>query len=144
MDLAEIARRQQAAREFTHAVDGAQFTLRTLTAHERRCVLMSLVALPAAGEAQPPRELGGEELEKLTRRITERSIVGWQGVTLAHLLPDLQADAAEASGAEPVPWSAAAVPLLLDQQPEWEKSLRAALAERSTPREEAIEADAKN
>lgn len=140
MDLAEIARRQQAAREFTHAVDGAQFTLRALTAHERRCVLMSLVALPAAGEEQPPRELGGEELEKLTRRITERSIVGWQGVTLAHLLPETANDA----GAEPVPWSAAAVPLLLDQQPKWEKSLRAALAARSTPRDEAIEADAKN
>ena len=138
MDLAEIARRQQAAREFTHAVGDCSFTLRLATAHERRCAIMALVPLPAADEE--PRPLAAEELEKLTRTLIERAVVGWQGVTLGHLLPEVDAAAA----ADPVPWSAAAVPLLLDAQPQWERDLREAYAARNAPRQGAEEADAKN
>jgi hypothetical protein len=141
MDLEDIARRQRAAREFTHPVGGAQFTLRILTAHERRCELMRLVELPppSADGAPAPRELTGAQLELLTRRVTERSIVGWDGVTVAHLLP-----ADPAAPADAVPWSEQAVPLLLDAQPDWERALRAAIAQRSVPRADAEEADAKN
>lgn len=138
MDLAEIARRQRAAREFTHDVggaSGARFTLRTLTAHERRCELMRLIELPSSDG--PARELTGEQIERLTRRIVERSIVGWESVTIAHLLPDEVAT-------DVVPWSEQAVPLLLDAQPDWERELRSAIAEHGTARAAAEESDAKN
>lgn len=139
MDLAEIARRQREAREFTHAVDGCSFTLRLATAHERRCAIMAMVQMPATADAEP-RPLTAEEVEKLTRRLSEQAVVGWQGVTLRHLLPDVDPAAAD----EPVPWSAAAVALLLDAQPDWERALRAAYAARNAPRQQAEEADAKN
>jgi hypothetical protein len=139
MDLAEIARRQRAAREVLHEEGGCRFTLRLPTAHESRCALLAVVpALPAAaGKARI--EIGGEDLARLNRLLLERALVGWEGVHLRHLLPDLAADEDQ-----PWPWSEAAVPLLLDAQPAWEKALRDRMGDAAERRGAALEADAKN
>ncbi|MEW6169681.1 MAG: hypothetical protein AB1651_18605 [Pseudomonadota bacterium] len=142
MDLAEIARRQLAAREIRHSVDGRSFTLRLPTRHERKLVLARVCdeAQWRAGGVEGEAFVLPTELSmRVTRLLLERAIVGWD-VTLGDVLPEVDGEA----GAEPLPWSATAVPLLLDAQPQWESELQRVFAAAENARSAAIEADEKN
>lgn len=140
MDLAEIARRQIAAREIKHTVGGRSFTLRLPTRHERKLVLARVCD---EGQWRGSADEGGimptEIAMRATRLLLERAIVGWDA-RLGDVLADLDATAAD----EPLPWSAQAVPLLLDARPEWEAELQRAFAEAENARNAPIEADEKN
>lgn len=142
MDLAEIARRQLAAREIKHTVGGRTFTLRLPTRHERKLVLARVCdetqwrADAAQGESFVlPTELS----MRVTRLLLERAIVGWDA-TVGDALPELT----DVAAAEPLPCTAAAVTLLLDAQPEWEAELQRAFVAAEAARNVPIEADQKN
>jgi len=127
MDAAEIARRAQAAREFTAEVGGRNFTLRLPTAHESAVAYVRNV---------PGGTADGAAWVLVQRYTLERAIVGWSGVKLADLLPN--------ADEEDQPWAAALVPVLLDAHPQWERELSDGLLERMADRAKAMESDRKN
>lgn len=129
IDLADIRRDQVAAREFAHTVGAVAYTLRTPTAFEVDC---------AAGDAGGLSRAGG--MVRAQRAIIEQSIVGWQGLTVAMLLPAGHKRASD----EAVPWSADAVPLLLDAQPDLVDELWPLVSARLVKRGQDIEAARKN
>lgn len=77
MELSEIKRQAQAAREFTHTVDAATFTLRMPTRFEGQL---------AARECER-----GERHEvyalRVERRLLLSAVVGWSGVLVKDVLP---------------------------------------------------------
>lgn len=129
MDLHELQSRAQRAREFTKTVDGRTFTLRIPTRDE------SLVAARRLGGSLGDNLAG---LLLLQRALLKDAIVGWQGLVIGDVLKS----APEA--AEPLPFEAGAVPLVLDANPEWADQLSRELAERAAARNQRIEAEAKN
>lgn len=126
MDLAEIQRRAQAARESTLDVDGATFTLRIPTAYETR------LACHQVGD-------GGraEQLLRVERVLLLGALVGWVGVPLSWVLPD--ADPHEA-----YVFSPDAVELLLDARPALAVALGDQLSARMQARAEQQGTAAKN
>jgi hypothetical protein len=130
MDWADIARRAAAAREFTHEVDGRRFTLRLPTHDEMRISVLS------HGTPGVNTDVGLAAWERIGRELIERAVVGWSGVRFSDLLPG-ETD-------EPLEWAAEGVPLLLDAQPQWCLSLRAALMKGITDRAARIETAQKN
>lgn len=128
MDAADIRAAAQRAREFTHAIGERVFTLRAPTRTELRETIRAHGLMSAAGDVMA--------LPLLNHYLLLRGLVGWVGVRLCDL--GFSADTA------PLPWSADAVAVLLDAQPEWADQMGAALLTRSQQRTAAAEADAKN
>lgn len=125
MDLADIKRKAEAARRFAVQVGGLSFTLQLPTMHEIE--VEAVRARLHEGGADPA------QLTVIRRRLLERGVVAWAGVTCEHLAPGGGADAADV-GAE-------AVALLLDADPALASKLDAEfvgrMAERNAKRAEA-------
>ena len=125
MDFADIKRRAIAAREFPVAAGGFTFTLRLPTQHE--------IDIEATRARMHEGDIDPAQLTIIRRRLLERAVVGWDGVTWGHL--------ADGSGGEPAEISADAVALLLDSDTDLAETLDAAfvarLAERNNKRAEA-------
>ena len=125
MDLADIKRKAEAARQFVVQVEGRSFTLRLPTQHEIE--VEAVRARLHDGGADPA------QLTVMKRTLLERGVVQWSGVTCEQLAPGAGADDAELSRE--------AVCLLLDAEPELAATLDAEfvarLAERNAKRAEA-------
>lgn len=128
MDLADLKARAQRAREFTHTCGDCTFTLRTPTRLEMRQCMHERGLDPAGASPLLPA--------LLQRYLLERFVVGWMGPRESHVVAD--------AGPAPLPWSADAVPLLLDAQPAWADELGTVLLASVSQRAERIEADAGN
>lgn len=128
MDIADIKRKAEAAREFDVAVGAAKFTLRLPTQHEVEI------------EVSRARLFDGMDdpalLVKVRRALVERAIVRWQGVTCEDLAPGGGSDAADL-----VPGAAA---LLLDSDEARAKTLTEAFIEQRAARQQKQDAAAKN
>ena len=125
MDLADIKRKAEAARRFTVQAGGLSFTMQLPTQHEIE--VEAVRARLHNGDADPA------QLTVIRRRLLERGVVAWAGVTCEHLAPGGGTDAADV-GVE-------AVALLLDAAPALAAQLDAEfvgrLAERNAQRAEA-------
>ncbi len=125
MDLADIKRKAEAARRFVVNVDGRSFTLQLPTQHEIEVEAMR--SRLHDGDADPA------QLTVIRRRMLERGVKAWTGVTCEHLAAGAGTDAAEVSPE--------AVALLLDAEPELAARLDTdfvgRLAERNAKRAEA-------
>lgn len=125
MDLADIKRKAQAARQFVLEVDGRSYTLQLPTQHEIE--VEAVRARLHDGDTDPA------QLTVIRRRLLERGVVAWAGVTCEHLAPGGGTDAADASPE--------AVALLLDADPALAAQLDGAfvgrLADRNAQRAEA-------
>lgn len=130
MDKHDIKRKALAAREVTEEVAaGVHITLRLPTRQE------VAVAAARAGVHQDGNETAG--LVLMQRHLLLASVVGWGlGVKLNHLLPD--------EAAEPLPFDADLVELLLDAQPLWEDKLTERFRAERTARMARLEAAEKN
>lgn len=125
--LADLRARALKAREFTHTVGECAFTVRTPTRQEVRQTALD----------HGLHQMDAAEFRVLEYHLAARAVVGWTGVRVRDLLP---AD----GDPTPVPWSADAVALLLDAQPDWCDALAQALLARLGARNQALEDDAKN
>lgn len=118
MDLAQLKAAAAAAREFTVALAGADgglpksMALRLITAHEAE--QLALGGASALSNVQ------------LLRATLEHSVIGWQGVLASDVVPG-QPD-------EPLPFSAEALRLLLDERPDWERLALSALLAKADER----------
>ena len=125
MDLADIKRKAEAARELVVEVAGRSFTLRLPTPHEIE--VEAIRSRLHEGDTDPA------QLSIMRRRLLERGLVSWAGVTCEHLAPG--------AGAEPAEAGREAFALLLDAEPELAAELDAQfvarLAERNAKRAEA-------
>lgn len=130
MDWADVARRANAARELSHAIDGRSFRLRLPTQEQVRILVLQHGTPGTASDAELAEWL------RFGRELLEAALVGWDGVTLADIL--------EGADADPVEWDAAGVPLLLDAQPDWSTELQRVVNEAMVARRERIEAARKN
>lgn len=117
------------AREFTHTIGERTFTLRTPTRHDVRQTLHEHRLLDEGGRILV--------LQLLQYQLLRAGLIGWTGVRVHDVVPD-SADAA------PLPWSADAVDLYLDAQPDDADALGAELFARAGTRNAGLEADAKN
>lgn len=127
MDLADLKRKADAAREYQVQVGAMAFTCRLPTAHEV--------------EMETARAWGVEReniavLLRLRRALVERGVVSWQGVTQDMLGPG--------AAAEPAEVSPAAVGLLIDASDEVAQALMDEFLRRSEARNQRKEAAAKN
>ncbi|MFO0453140.1 MAG: hypothetical protein ACK52I_31535 [Pseudomonadota bacterium] len=127
MDFADIARRAAAAREFTHTINAAQFTLRLPTRHEATVAL-----LRASGGG----DFAAAAMVEFRRALLAAGIVGWGGIVVGDIVPG--------GGDESLPWAAAAVPLLLDNRPDYADALGEVYMARMAERTSATEAAEKN
>lgn len=127
-DLEYIARKALAARQFEHQIGAVTFRLQLLT---------KLEASICYAQAAHAGRADGSTWVRYERAVALAAIVGWSGVTAHHVLVSAQPD-------DPLPWEAAAVPLLLDAQPEWEAELLQVLMQRVAQRQAAEDAAAKN
>ena len=109
MDIADIKRKAQAAREATFADGALSFVVRLPTRHEVEVSAMR--ARLHDGEPDPA------QLSVVRRRLLESAVVQWAGVTCEHLAPG--------AGDEPAELSAEAVAVLLDSNPELAEKLDA-------------------
>ena len=125
MDLADIKRKAEAARRFVVELDGRSFTLQLPTRHE--------IEVEAVRSRLHDGDTDPAQLTVIRRRLLERGVVAWAGVTCEHLAPGAGNDAAEVSPE--------AVALLLDAEPELAAQLDTEfvgrLAERNAKRAEA-------
>lgn len=125
MDLVDIKRKAEAARRFVVQSDGRSFTLQLPTPHETK--VEAVRARMHEGDTDPA------QLTVLTRRLLERGVVAWSGVTCEQLAPGGGTDAAEISPE--------AVSLLLDADQVLaevlENAFIAQLADRNAKRAEA-------
>lgn len=128
MDLAELKAAALAARQFQAAIGECSFTLRTPTRLELRELLRR--------HAIEPDTDSPVVMSLLRHYLVHAFLVGWMGVRNCHIVAD--------AGTDPLPWSADAVPLLMDAQPDWADTLGRALMEAVAERAQRIEADAKN
>ena len=131
MDLADIQRQALAARQFqavasAAAPQGAYATLRIPTRHEVQ------LAMRRAG---PESDAG--RMVTLERGLLESAVVGWGCIQVSHILPDHP-------NADPLPFDPAAVPLLLDAQPDWAQAWGIALFDRMQASRQVQEAAEKN
>ena len=125
MDLADIKRKADAARQFVFESAGRSYTLRLPTQHEIE--VEAIRARLHNGDTDPA------QLTVIRRKLLERGVVAWAGVTAEDLAPGGGTDAAEVSPE--------AVALLLDADPVLAAALDAEfvgrLADRNAKRAEA-------
>lgn len=135
MELQDIKTRARASRQFTVSL-GAPHEPRTIELHTPTIHEVKIAGLRAgisnAADAAAMAILG--------RELLLLAVTGWAGVTCADLADGLKGD----SGADGIPWSAAAVPLLLDQNPGWEEQLWSQLVARLAERAQVRESAGKN
>jgi hypothetical protein len=127
-DIADLRRKALAARELTVEVGQARFTLRLPTQHE--------VELESLRTRVHEPDSSAARNSLLTRRLLQRAVVGWSGVTTAQLAPD--------AGHEPADHAPELVELLLDHDLDTAQRLLDAFIEAFNRRREAREAAAKN
>lgn len=127
-DINDLRRKAEAAREFTVTVGAATYTLRLPTRHETEVEVLRTRS--ADGHADPAGNA------RLTRRLLERAIVAWAGVTGEQLAPGGGTDVAEL-----VPGAAA---LLLDNDAQAAEQLLEAFVTRAAERNQRQEAAEKN
>lgn len=127
MDLVDLKRKADAAREYQVQVGALAFTCRLPTAHE--------VEMETARAWSVERD-NLAVLLRVRRALVERAVVSWSGVTEAMLGPGADDTPAEVSPA--------AVGLLLDADAEVAEQLLGEFVERSKARNERKEAAAKN
>jgi len=118
MDLADIKRKAAAARQFVVEDDGRSFTLQLPTQYEIE--VEAVRARLHDGDTDPA------QLTVIRRRLLERGIVGWSGVTCEHLALGGGPDSADVS-----PDAAA---LLLDAEPKLASRLDGEFIERLSER----------
>ena len=128
MELDDIRRKAAAARQFTHEVGGASFTLRAPTKIESS-VLYTRVAVVDGGSDRAA-------MIRWQRAMLLQAIVGWSGVMLRHVLPDADGSV--------MAFEPGAAEVLLDAQPDWEESLTAALLDHLAKRRAVEDTAAKN
>lgn len=132
MNLADIHRQAQAAREFTEVVDGATFTLRVPTRLDSRVALARVLA------ANPGEPDNGVLAIRVERESLMQAIVRWSGVPLRWVLRDVEpAD-------EQCAFDRTMVGLLLDERPVVAEQLGRVLFERIRAYNEARDTAAKN
>lgn len=127
MDLADLKRKAEAAREYTVQAAGCTFTCRLPT--------------PSEAELELARAYRTEQAElaimlRVQRALLERAVVSWSGVTQAMLAPGATDDPAEVSPD--------AVALLLDADPDVSEALQQAFVARSRERQQRKAAAEKN
>jgi hypothetical protein len=128
IDLADLRRKQQAAREFTVTVGSASYVLRLPTAHEKEVHALRARGTGSAADPALPA--------LLVRQLLEAAIVGWSGVTAEKLAPG--------GGTEPVDLVPGAAALLLDNDPDTAVALTQALVLRENERNHRVDAAEKN
>jgi hypothetical protein len=124
-DLTTLAAQIEASRRFTHSVGARTFALLQPTEHAIRTAQEDTVG--AQGVIHHTRS---------ARALLNAALVGWEGVTLADIDPSLGADA--------LPFSTAAVPLLLDNNQDIADELGVAILRRNRERALARDNAAKN
>lgn len=129
VDMVELRRRAEAAREFDHALAGGAVTVQLR--YPTRYEVERIWALARDERGRPDLYAG-------MRALVRASVRGWVGVTVAHALPDAK------RGGEALPCSSEAVDLVLDQQTEWINDLGMAISARMQARTERLEALEKN
>lgn len=129
MDASELAAAARKALEFTHAIGACEFTLLTPTRQQvRECLYRHKMRV-------------SDDEDPLMQALVQRylldggHLVGWTGVRRLHVLGE---------GADPLPWSRAMVPLLLDAQPGWADKLGEQLILRMNQRVAEIKEQAGN
>jgi hypothetical protein len=128
MDAADIRAAAQRAREFTHTIGERSFTLRAPTRTELRETIRAHGLMSASGDVLA--------LPLLCHYLLLRGLVGWAGVRVC--------DLGYSTDTAPLPWSADAVQVLADAQPDWADAMGSALLAKSQARTAEAEADAKN
>lgn len=128
MELADIQRQALAARQFSaqQAQGRVSVTLQLPTRHETQLGLAR-----AGGSDDTARLLA------LDRLLLVAGVVAWSGVLIRDVLPEHPND-------DPLPFEPAAVPLLLDAQPDWAAAWSAELFARLRTAREKQEAAEKN
>lgn len=126
MELDDIRRHALAAREFQKVIEHATFTLRIPTRHETQ------LAIRRGGPSDDVARLLVAE-----RLLLEGALVRWSGVRVQDVLADHEF-------AEDLPHEPAAVPLLLDAQPDWAHQLGVALMDAMASRQAAQDTAEKN
>ena len=134
MDVETIRRKALAARQFDVPAGPGVFSLRVPTKLEAQ--LAYVRSATHDGARDPAAML------RTQRALLVGAIVGWTGVLGCHVLDGLAAT--DADKAEPLPFDASVVELLLDAQPDWEQTLSTALVERINARSAVEDTAAKN
>lgn len=133
-DLADLARQALAARDISVTVGPPDaprhITLRVPTQYQT-----ALAARRAGLHMATPEPAAALVLE---RQLQTGAVVGWHGVLVGDVLPQ------HPQAAEPLPFDAAAVELLLDAQPQWGSVALQALMDKMAQRAQVQEAAAKN
>lgn len=129
MDLQTLQAKALAAREIAHTLGDITYRLRLPTPHE------VLLAAHRTGVVGQP---AGAAYMVLMRAVLEAAVIGWQGLRVAHVLPD------EADGQGPLAWAAGAVAVVLDARPADAKALADFMSDSMAQRAAAFEAAAKN
>lgn len=127
MDLADLKRKADAAREYQVQVGALAFTCRLPTTHEVEMETARAWAVERDNLAV---------LLRVRRALVERAVVSWAGVTEAMLGPGATDTPAEVSPA--------AVGLLMDADDAVAEALEGEFVKRSTARNEQKAAAAKN
>jgi len=125
MDIASFKAKLDGARAFECAAGGFTFRLRMPTPHAWRLAIERHV-----------REGGMLEHARAMRSVLDVALVGWEGVTWSAVMPDAPAD--------PLPFSAEARALLLDERQDLADALATAIGIELHRRREALEAVRKN
>ncbi len=122
IDLADLRMRAQRVREFTHQEGDVTFQLR----HPNRF------------ESERLWSRHRDDVVGGMRELVAVSLLGWDGVLVRDALPESK------HGDDPLPFSAEAVELVLDERTDWIQAIGQAIALRMSARRESVEADRKN
>lgn len=125
MDFSDFKARLARAREFEVEAGGIKFRLRMPPEHAWRLALE---------DSKGPE--GRFRQQRVSRSLLEQALIGWEGLLAKHLLPG--------EGDEVVPFSAEAVPVLLDERPDIADQLVLSLTKRMNERRAELEAARKN
>ena len=140
MDIEDIRRAVDRARQFTDTVADSRVavTLRVPTPHEAEVAAVRHLHTPEGRR-------NGAALVQTQRELLEQALVGWSGLRPADLLPpEALEDLTPEQRGEPLAYSAALVPLLLDAQPAWASQWWGRLLVRIEARNRARDTAAKN
>lgn len=131
MDLDQIRRQAQAARQFELAFGPAVFCLEAPTKLQSSVCYM---------EATGGKGSSAAGMLRFQHALALLCITGWRGVTVGHVLPGL--DAQEASA--PFAFEPGAAEVLLDAQPNWADAIMSALMDKVAQRVAVEDTAAKN
>lgn len=131
MDLDQIKRQAQAARQFELAVGPVVFCLEAPTKLESSVCYM---------EATGGKGASAAGMLRFQHALAQLCITGWRGVVVGHMLPGL--DAQEASA--PFAFEPGAAEVLLEAQPEWASAVVNALMDKVAQRVAVEDTAAKN